>query len=179
MCWCGMWKGRQGFMWPVGRRRASASPVTCTDRECPQRPGRTPPRGPCSCPCRRKKVPLRSSGPGFAPSTAPHCRTGQGPRCLSRPACVGRAHWRLDEEDPSLFVGESRFGQQDKRWSLHTAITIPFVLFRLRQRCCNAAMLHSLNFGRRLRTGVHQGAVSWKSVAWRGRGMGIPVFSSG
>lgn len=34
-----------------------------------------------------------------------HCRAGQGPRCLSRPACVGRAHRRLDEGNPSLFVG--------------------------------------------------------------------------
>ena len=160
MCWCG--KGDRGSCGPSATgglpRRSSLAQIASA--HCPQRPGRTPPRGPCSCPCRRKKVLLRSSGPGFASSTAPHCRTGHGPRCLSRPACVGRAHWRLDEEDPSLFVGESRFGQQDKRWSLHTAITIPFVLFRLRRPCCNAAMLHSLNFGRRLRTGVHQGAVS-------------------
>lgn len=61
---------------------------------------------------------------------------GQGPRCLSRPACVGRAHRRLDEGNPSLFVADSRFGQQDKRWSLHTAITIPYLS---PLQCCDAA----------------------------------------
>lgn len=69
----------------------------------------------------------------------------------------------------------SRFGQQDKRWSLHTAITIPYTVFCLR---CNAAMLHSLNFGTATSDWSASGRslVKGEHMAWHG--MAFPATVS-
>lgn len=138
----------RGSCGTVGRRRTSASSVNCTDREQlpQQQPAPLPLEGPCSLfvPAAAKKVhcvELRS----WLDATDRLQGRARSPLLVTACLCVGKGRiggWMREIRACSWRY--SRFGQQDKRWSLHTAITIPYSVFCLR---CNAAMLHSLNFG--------------------------------
>lgn len=130
-------------------------------------------RGPLQCPCS-----LWWSWLGYSTAV---CRAGQGPRCLSRPVSAWEGStggWM--RETPSLFVGVysvvgSRFGvNRIKRWSLHTAIAIPLLIFVSAKRCCDAAMLHSLNLGtatselERIRAQSREERGEGRGMAWQG-----------
>lgn len=95
---------------------------------------RVPPGAPALLrgPCRARVTCSRGWLAGLA---VLDCRAGQGPHCLSRPACVGRAHRRLDEGNPSLFVGNQGL---DSRISSGLC-TPPSRSPPLALRCCNAA----------------------------------------
>lgn len=120
--------GGQGGVWPVGRRRTSARRPSLAQIASP--PGR-----PCAAagPLPRNKSGLQSWLAVLS------CRAGQGPHCLSRPACVGRAHRRLDEGNPSLFTGGRNQGLDNRIIISSGLCTPPSRSPPLPLRCCNAA----------------------------------------
>lgn len=76
------------------------------------------------CPCGLPAVPLRRRGALQSWLAAPTAGPGKVPAaCHGLPAWEGRIGGWMRETRACSWA-HSRFGQQDKQWSLHTAITI-------------------------------------------------------